>query len=152
MGVGLSVCRSREFCQTSMGSRHGRNQPHNIHLLKLCDPLMPPMSVQLQGNPQQHLCITKQTLLLGRYFRLHSPPWAQLASHIAPHCDAHSPHCVFLRSAYAPSRVDYLRLSTKLWKNPWGNLHNGACQSTNSKLVLQKVKGQTVQGQMAQEF
>ena len=29
---------------------------------------------------------------------------------------------------------------------------NGACRSTNSKLVSQKVKGQTVQGQMAQEF
>ena len=29
---------------------------------------------------------------------------------------------------------------------------NGACRSTNSKLVLQKVKGQTVQGQTAQEF
>ena len=32
------------------------------------------------------------------------------------------------------------------------NWTNGACRSTNSKLVLQKVKGQTVQGQMAQEF
>ena len=29
---------------------------------------------------------------------------------------------------------------------------NGVCRSTNFKLVSQKVKGQTVQGQMAQEF
>ena len=33
-----------------------------------------------------------------------------------------------------------------------GGRFNGACRSTNSKLVSQKVKGQTVQGQMAQEF
>ena len=39
-----------------------------------------------------------------------------------------------------------------LVKDEEESLSNGECRSTNSKLVSKKVKRQTVQGQMAQEF
>ena len=42
-------------------------------------------------------------------------------------------------------------VTCKFVKDPSSH-DNGACRSTNSKLVLQKVKGQKVQGQTAQEF